>query len=130
MKRLQVKRVAWFMMAVMFLFGFVPRLEAGFSPSAASALAKSDRASDLDRIQKTLETKMIKERLEKLGFAKGEIESRLNSLSDEQIHDLAMQLDSLKVGADGGAGVVIAILVIIILVIFLLYLTKHQVVVK
>ncbi len=130
MKRAHMNRVAWLMMAVMFVFGFVPRLEAGFSPSVAATLAKHDRDSDLGKIQTTLETRMIKERLERLGFTKDEIRSRLSNLSDEQIHDLAMHLDSLKVGGDSGVGIVIAVLVIAILVVFLVFLTKHQVVVK
>ena len=122
-----MKQVAWYLVSAM-LIGIVPRVEAGFAPSEAVALAKIDRAADLDRVQKILETKIIKERLEKLGFTRDEISNRFSQLSDYQIHQLALQLDDLKVGGDG-LGVVIAILVIAILVVILIQLSGHRVVI-
>ena len=125
-----MKQVAWYLVFAMLIIGIVPRVEAGFAPSEAVALAKIDRSADLDRVQKILETKIIKERLEKLGFTRDEISNRFSQLSDWQIHQLALQIDDLKVGGDGGLGVVIAILVIAILVVILLHLTGHKVIVK
>ncbi|MFH2042723.1 MAG: PA2779 family protein [Acidobacteriota bacterium] len=124
-----MKQVAWCLVFAMFIIGIVPRVEAGFAPSEIVALAKIDRAADLEGIQKVLETRMIKERLEKLGFTRDEISNRFSQLSDWQIHQLALQLDDLKVGGDG-LGVVIAILVIAILVVILLHLTGHKVIIK
>jgi|SRR3989304_9422175 len=124
-----MKQVAWYLVFAMLIIGIVPRVEAGFAPSEAVALAKIDRSADLDRVQKILETKIIKERLEKLGFTRDEISNRFSQLSDYQIHQLALQLDDLKVGGDG-LGVVIVVLVIAILAVVLLYLTGHRVIVK
>ena len=124
-----MKQVACYLVFAMLIISVVPRVEAGLAPSEAVALAKIDRSADMDRVQKVLETKIIKERLEKLGFTQDEISNRFSQLSDYQIHKLALQLDDLKVGGDG-LGVVIAILVIAILVVILLHLTGHKVIVK
>lgn len=124
-----MSQVAWYLIFAMFIISIAPKVEAGFAPSEIIALSKSDRAADLDRIQKTLETKMIRERLEKFGLTQDEIDSRLAQLSDQQIHKLALQLDELRVGKDDGLGIVIALLMIAILVVLLLQLTGHRVVV-
>lgn len=122
------KPIAWYLAFAMLLISVVPKVEAGFVPSDLSALSSIDRTKDLSKIQQILETKMIQQRLEQLGFNQEEITKRLSQLSDQQIHQLALQLDQLKVGGDG-LGVVIALLVIAILVVLLLYLTGHRVVV-
>jgi len=125
-----MKQVAWYLVFAMFIIGIVPRVEAGFAPSEIVALAKVDRATDLEKVQKVLETKIIKERLKKLGLTQEEISHRFSQLSNQQIHQLALQLDDLKVGGDSGVGVVIAVLVIVILVVILIQLSGHSVVVR
>lgn len=122
-----MKSVSWYLVFAMFIIGIVPRVEAGFAPSEVIAIAQTDRAADLEKIQKILETKAVKQRLEDLGFTQEEINNKLSGLSDQQLHQFALQLDELKVGGD--LGVVIALLVIIILVIVILQLTGHRVVV-
>ncbi|MBZ0155917.1 MAG: PA2779 family protein [Alphaproteobacteria bacterium] len=121
--------VAWYLVVAMFLIGIAPKSEAGFAPSGEIALAQVDRASDLQKVQSVLETKMVRDRLEKLGFTQEEIQSRLSRLSDQQIHELALNLDQIKAGGDG-LGVVIAVLVIILLIIVILNLTGHRVLVR
>jgi len=128
MKTSFMKPIAWYLVFAVLLISIVPRVEAGFVPSDLTALSGIDRTKDLGKIQQILETKMVQQRLEQLGFTKDEISSRLSQLSDQQIHQLALQLDQLKVGGDG-LGVVIALLVIAILVVLLLHLTGHRVIV-
>ena len=113
----------------MFIIGVVPRVDAGIVLSEIIAHPQIDRTADLQRIQKVLETKMVRERLENLGFTVEETQKRLSQLNDEQIHNLALNLDQLKVGGDG-LGVIVALLVIALLVVALIYLTKHRVIVK
>ena len=124
-----IKNTAKILVVVMFLFGIAPRIEAGFSPSEFIAAEQTDRASDVAKIQKLIETKMIKERLEKLGFTETEIRSRLDKMNDQDLHQLALQIDNLKTGGDG-LGVIIALLVIAVLVVLLLKLTGHKVEIK
>ncbi len=121
--------VAWQLVIVMSLFAIVPRVEAAFSPSQAIALQQIDREGDLRNIQTVLETKIIKQRLHDLGFTEEEIKTRLNQLSDQQIHSLAQKIDDLRVGKDNVLGVIMALLVIAILVVVLLQLTGHKIIV-
>lgn len=124
-----MKEIAWYLVFAMLIIGIAPKVEAGFAPSEAITLAQVDRTADMDRIQKVIETKMIKDRLERFGFTQEEINNRLSQLSDQQVHQLALQLDDLKVGKGDALGIIIALLVIAILVIIILQLTGHRVVV-
>ena len=129
MKGAFFRQVAWYMVFTMFIVGIVPRVEAGMAPSEVVNSAIS-RAQDMDSVQRLIESKMVRERLEKLGFTADEIKSRLERLSDQQLHELAQDLDNIKVAGDDGLGIVIALLVIAILVVLLLHLTGHKVIVK
>lgn len=124
-----MKQISWYLVAAMFIIAIVPRVEAGFLPSEIIALQKIDRVADLEKIQKVIETKIIKERLEALGFSQEDIQKRLANLSDQQLHQFALQIDDLKVGSNDALGVAIGLLVIAILVVLLLQLTGHRVVV-
>lgn len=121
--------VALCLVIVMSLFAVIPRVEAAFSSSQAITLQQVDRESDLRQIQTTLETKIIEQRLQDLGFTGEEIKTRLNQLSDQQIHSLAQKIDDLRVGKDNVLGVIMALLVIAILVVVLLQLTGHKIIV-
>ncbi len=124
------KWITWYLVVAMFVIGITPRAFAGFSPSEVVGLPQVERAADLPKIQKFLELKMVRERLEELGFTQDEIQARLNQLDDPQIHQLALNLDDLKVGGDGGLGIVVALLVIAILVVILILLLGHKVTIK
>ena len=124
-----MRSITIYLACAMFIIGITPRVDASFAPSQAIALAQTDRAADLAGIQKVLEVKMVKERFASLGLTQDEIQSRLAQLSDQQLHNLALQLDNVKVGGDG-FGIIIALLVIAILVVILIQLTGHKVIVK
>jgi hypothetical protein len=123
-----MKHVSWYLVLAMFIIGIAPRVDAGLAPSEIMALTQVDRTADLGKIQKVLETKAISERLAQFGLTQDEIQKRLTQLSDQQIHQTALQLDDLKIGQDA-LGVIIALLVIAILVVLLLQLTGHKVIV-
>ena len=127
MKGSWMKYVACYLVVEMFIIGITPRVYAGFSPSEAISLLPSDRSSDLDKIRKVLELKMVRERLREFGFTPDEIEKRLTQLNDEQLHQLALQLDEVKVGGDGW--VVLGILIVLAAIaVIVIYLTGHRVV--
>lgn len=123
-----MKQIAWYLVIAMFVIGIAPKVDAGFAPSEIIALSQMERSADLEKIRSILETKAVHERLSQLGFTQEEIRQRLAELSDQQIHQIALHLDELKVGQDG-LGVVIAILVIAILIVVLLKLTGHKIIV-
>jgi len=87
------------------------------------------RQDEISRIQAALETKIVTEKLKAYGLTPGEIEQKLQGLSDGQIHMLAQASDPILAGGDA-LGVVIAILVIVLLVILILKLSDKTVVVK
>lgn len=129
MKALMMRYVCGYLVVAMFVMGIIPRVYAGLSPSEAISILSFDRSSDLDKIRKVLETKMIAERLKAFGFTPDEIEKRLSQLSNEQIHQLALHLDEIKVGGDGWA-VVIVLLLVAILVGVIIYVTGHRIVIE
>lgn len=124
-----MRYVAWYLVIAMFIIGIAPRVDAGLVKSEIIPLAYMDRAADLEKIQQVLETKAVSKRLEQLGLTQDEIQKRINQLSDHQIHQIALQLDDLRVGKDSGVGLIIALLIIAILVVILLQITGHKVVV-
>jgi hypothetical protein len=125
-----MRHVSWYLIVAMFLIGIAPKVDAGIAPSELIAMSQTDRTADMEKIRQVIEMKMVGERLGKLGLTQDEIRTRLQSLSDRQLHKLALQLDDLKFGRDAGLGIVIALLVIAILVVILLQLTGHKVIIK
>ena len=124
-----IKGVAWYLVVAMCIIGIVPKSEAGFLPSAVVPLSSIDGASDLAKIQKILERKMISDRLEKYGLAQNEINTRMARLTDQQVHDLSLNLDQLQVGGNA-LGLILVIFAIMGMLGFLLYLIEENVVVK
>ena len=113
------KRTSVLLIFVLSLISLVPRVEAAFIPSSDSRNGLM-RNQDIQTIQKALENKIVKQRLQDLGFSEEEIQERLNQLSDEVVNNLAMQIDSLSQG--GIIGVVIAVLIIVVLVLVIMKL--------
>ncbi len=105
----------------MFVIGVAPECLAGFSPS--------ERTQDLQKIQKFLETKMVRERFKDLGFTPEEIQMKLSGLSDPQVHPMALHLDEMKLAGDGVA-ILIAVFLIALLVILIIYASGHRIVLK
>jgi hypothetical protein len=130
MKKTFMKHVTWYLVVAMFVIGITPRVYAGFSPSEVVGLSPIDRGSDLGKIQNAIETKMIGERLKQIGLTPDEIQKKLTQLSDQQIHQLALQLDELKVGGDGGWTVVVILIVLAAIAVLIIYLSGHEVVVQ
>jgi hypothetical protein len=123
-RTLTVRRTALVLVVVMGLFGFVPRLEAAFVPSADSWSAL-DRQSDMARVQKVLEDKMVRERLKALGLTEEEISARLDQLSDQEVHALATQLDTVTAGGSTGEVIIVILLVAILVLLVLQLYGKH-----
>ncbi len=90
------------------------------STSVTQEARTTAREADMKAIQGALETKMVRERLKTLGLSDAEIEGRLSQLSDEQIHKLAKDIDTLSAGGDVGG-----ILIVVLLVVLIVYLVKR-----
>ncbi len=112
-----------------------------FSLSGASAIAgmigsvssqplsrQETRQQDINAIQRTLESDIVKAKLGAYGMTPDEIGTKLQGLSDEQIHLLAQASEDVLAGGDGEG--FIAILLIIVIVLLIIYVTGHHVIVK
>jgi hypothetical protein len=89
-----------------------------FVPAAPQAQSTPlfDRAADLAKIQKTLESKALQQRLRDYGLSPENALAKINGLSDEQIHQLAAKIDALQAGGAGGHLIIILLLIILIII--------------
>lgn len=121
------RRIAMLLVVLMGIFSVVPRIEASFVPSDES-FESNVRQKDMATVQKILEQKVVKERLKALGYSEEEINTRLDQLSDDELHQFATQLDSLASGGNG-FGFVLAVLVIVLLILLILHLTDKKIII-
>jgi len=128
MKRAFTRLVAGYLVLAMCVMGMAPRVYAGMVSSEILTSTQTDRVAELTKIQKVMETKIIKERLNNLGFTQKEVQARLDRLNEQQIHQLALKIDDLRV-AGSGFEVLVVTLLIGILVGVWFYVTGHSVVV-
>ena len=78
-----------------------------------------DRAADMKMVQAALESKIVRERLKALGLTDKEIESRLSQLTDQQVHQVAKDINALKPG--GFIGSVLGLVIMVLLIVFLVH---------
>ena len=124
-------RIIWTTLLTFAIFAMAP------PPSAAVLIesqlsgthAVSQRVADLETVRQALEHQVVAQRLVDYGFSVAEVQQKLQTLNDAQIHQLASVSDNLAEGGDG-LGVVVTVLVIILLVIVILKLTDKQIIVK
>lgn len=124
-------RLIWIIVFVFTVFTAAPpSARAGLIVSQISnGQMVSERSADLDKVRQALEHQLVAQRLADYGFSKEEVQLKLQTLNDAQLHQLASVSDTLAEGADG-LGVVVTVLVIILLVIVILKLSDKQIIVK
>ena len=100
----------------------------GCSPSPSFALPvgsyeqEGSYHTNREIIDTFLAQELVSEKLAKMGLSKSEINSRLDKLSPEQMHTLAMRLDRIK---SGGSGWVIALVVVLVLIGMVFFFLTH-----
>lgn len=124
-------RLIWIVVFVFAVFSASPpSVQAGLIVSQLSdGQAVAERSADLDKVRQALEHQLVAQRLADYGLSKEEVQLKLQTLNDAQLHQLASVSDTLAEGADG-LGVVVTVLVIILLVIVILKVTDKQIVIK
>ena len=121
-----LKPVALYLAFAFFLIASIP--QNSWAYLVDSQTLNHSREADMNKIQRVLESKMVSQRLSELGLSMDEINSKLQQLSDADIHQFASQLESLMPG--GILEFIIGVLVIVILVLVILQITGHKVIVK
>ena len=96
---------------------------------ASQAPLSPERAADMAKVQKILEIRTVQQRLQDYGLTNEEALARVNALSDDQIHQLAANLDSVQAGGDV-LGTILAIVLIALLVILIINLLEGRIVVQ
>jgi hypothetical protein len=102
------------------ILSFASSAPAMFIPSPSEGNGTSHREVDLQKIQEFLELKLVQHKLSQLGFTTDEIQARLHQLDDEQIHQIAGQIQALEAGGDGATAAWIIALLLLGFVIFLI----------
>jgi hypothetical protein len=122
-----LKPVALYLAFAFFLIASIPQNSWAYLVDARAL--NHSRDADMNKIQRVLESKMISQRLSELGLSMDEINSKLQQLSDADVHQFASQLDSLMPGGDA-AITIIFLLVIAVLVLVILQLMGYKILVK
>jgi len=121
--------------ALIVMSSFAATAEAMFVPAtpsqdpAALPQVSFDRAADLARVRSVLESKIVQQRLMDYGLSPSETMARVNSLSDQQLHELATRTDSIQAGGDV-VGFFFGLVIVALLVVVLVYLLQGRIVVK
>ncbi len=104
---------------------------AGLAPSQPSGTTTiaSSRDADMLVAQRALENKVVGQKLLDYGVAAADVQARLATMSDNDLHSLASASKGLPSGGDA-TGAVIGVLVVVILVIVILRLMNREVVVR
>ncbi len=120
--------------ALLLLSSFAGPAEAMFVTAAPGETAQfgllsSERAADLAAVEKTLESKLVRQKLIDYGLTPSEALARVNALSDKQLHELATHMDSLQAGGDPG-DLFFGLLIVALLAVVLVYLVQGKIEVK
>jgi hypothetical protein len=127
--------VIYLVEALLAISTFAGPADAMFVPAAphqdmiGATAVSAGRAADMAKIQMAFESKILRQKLMDYGLSPEEAMARVNKLSDEQIHQLATNTDSLQAGGDG-VDVLVSLLVLAILVVVLIYLLDHRIEIK
>jgi len=98
-------------------------LPLGTQPAQGAPAA--DRTADMASIQKTLETEMIRQRLADYGLSSEEALTKLGTLTDDQVHQLASRIDAVQAGGRGGSIDATTLIIILLLVVLILILVEN-----
>ena len=118
------------MLLVLGAFDVAPAVAglAASTTSGASAIA-SVRDADLLLAQRALEHKIVAQKLRDYGVSSEDVQLRLATMSDEDLHTLASAARGLPSGGDS-AGALISLLIIVLLVILIIKLMNKEIIVR
>lgn len=128
-KKLYFKQVAFVVAFAILVIGAIPAKSMAFVVGIETINAPIERAADMEKVQRVLESKMVSDKLTSMGLSADEVRERLAKLTDAELHQFAKQIDSLYPGGDA-LGAIIAILIIVILVLFILKMTDRKIIIK
>ena len=117
------------------LAGYMTLLSTSSAPAAmvdsifSENQVMNQREEEINKIQKALENKLVKEKLKAYGLTDEEVKEKLSKMSDNQIHMLAQASDKVLAGGDA-IGAAIGVLIIVLLVIVILKLLNKEIIIR
>ena len=120
------RMLVWLLAVHVFVLGLVPADAIAALAPALSPDRESARSIELQKIQALLEEKVVRQRLVDFGLSSEEVNARLQDMSDDQVHQLAANIDGLLPGGNVGLGFLLA-LVVVLIVIVVIYATGHRI---
>lgn len=124
----RTKQISVALIMGLFIIGSIPAESMAYMAGSGNLAGASTRAADMDKIQRVLESKLVAQKLQQAGLSMPEVKSRMEKLSDQELHSFAKQVDTLYPGGD--LGVIIAILVIAILVVVFLKIQNKKIIIQ
>lgn len=113
--------LAMLLVAAVFNVGFVVHANAGLIPTGKTEITQ-ERAQDLTTVRQALENKVVTERLTELGLTQQEIDQRLAMLSDQEISQLAADIENVDT-AGSALGIIAGVVIVTIIVLAILEIT-------
>ena len=125
-----LRMITIYLVFALFILSAIPSSSSAMfiTPGAENTVWGS--TGDMAKVQTFLESRLVQQRLTDFGLTAEEVSSRLNQLSQEQLHQIATHIDQIDHGGDSALGVVITLLVIVILVIVIMKIMGKQVIIK
>ncbi len=130
-----LRKAGWFVVLALAMAGWMGVLgslrgvaEAGL---IASHLSEAEtRSEDLWKVQSFLENKTVVQKLVDYGVSPDEAKAKVETMSAQDLHQLASLTDRAAAGADDGLGLLIGLAILIILIIVILKLMNKEVIVR
>ncbi len=122
--------VTLYLIFALLIISSIPSQSAAMFITPGTGDVALDGAGDVAKVKTFLESRIVQQRLSDFGLTGEEISSRLNQLSQDQLHQIATHVDQIDYGSDSALGVLISILVIVILIIVIMKLMGRQVIIK
>ena len=88
--------------------------------STDQALGQVTAGKDRARVQVFLNRTEIQEKLQAMGIDAQSVKERVSSLTDQEVNELARQLDTLPAGGDISNRNLVAVLLVVLLVVLLI----------
>ena len=125
-----LRMLTLYLIFAIFIISAIPSPSSAMFITSGAGDNAADSMGDMTKVQTFLESRLVQQRLADFGLTAEEVSSRLNQLSQDQLHQIATHIDQIDYGGDSALGVIITLLVIVILVIVIMKLVGKQVIIK
>jgi len=124
-KRGELRKVLFVLVAAVAILGMIPDTgDAAVIPADETSRSADLRAENLAKVQAFLERKEVAARLSDYGLTSEEVSARLSGLSDQQVAEVASQVDRINAGGDA-LGIILTVLLIGLVVLVILHLLGY-----